>query len=82
MVVYPFKVNDQMGTAARVVYHHIGLRGNREKDGSAEIRNLVERAMNDRVLRENIGHMKKQIEKYSANNVVADAVERIIEASA
>jgi MGT family glycosyltransferase len=82
MVVYPFKVNDQMGTAARVVYHHIGLRGNREKDGSAEIRNLVERVMNDPVLRENIGHMKKQIEKYSANNVVADAVERIIEASA
>jgi UDP:flavonoid glycosyltransferase YjiC (YdhE family) len=82
MVVYPFEVNDQKGTAGRLVYHRIGVRGIREKDSPAEIRSHVERAMNDRVLRENIGLMKKQIETYRENNVVADAVRRVIESAA
>ena len=82
MVVYPFKVNDQMGTAGRVVYHHIGLRGNREKDSPTDIRNQVNQAMNDRLLKDNIGRMKKQIETYKKRNAVADAVRRIADALA
>ena len=81
MIVYPFDKIDQMGTAARVVYHHIGFRGDRENDSPAEIRNRVERAMNDKELKENIRCMKKQIETYKETNVIADAVRRIIEAA-
>jgi hypothetical protein len=79
MVVYPFKVNDQMGTAARVVYHHIGVRGSREKDSSADIRNHVERAMHDPELKENLAQMRKHVEKYQNNDAIAEVVERILE---
>ena len=82
MVVYPFKVNDQMGTAGRLIHHHIGVRGNREKDSPAEIRRHVERAMNDQMLKDNINRMKKQIESYRESNSVADAVKRVIKSAA
>ncbi|MBT8354908.1 MAG: hypothetical protein KJO60_10320 [Desulfofustis sp.] len=81
MVVYPFRVNDQMGTAARVVYHRLGLRGSREKDSPADIRNHIERAINDQAIKEDIGRMRNQIETYRKKNVVADAVKRIFEAA-
>lgn len=78
MLIYPFKVNDQLGTAARALYHQIGMVGNRDKDRPEDIREQVHQAMSDQVMREKIRQMKRIINAYDKNNTVAEAVERII----
>ncbi len=78
MVVYPFKVNDQLGTAARIRYHGLGLRGDRVRDGSSEIRNRISTAMADSAIRENLDRMKAHISRYADDNIAAQAVGRIL----
>ena len=78
MITYPFNVNDQQGNAARIVYHKLGIRGDRLKDSPAVIRNHVEQATKEPQFNENLAKMRRQIEKYENHNLVAEAVNRII----
>lgn len=79
MVIYPFKVNDQMGTAARAVYHKIAISGSRGKDSPEDIRGHVEQAMSDQEMLRNISRMRQHITSYEENNAVAGAVDQIFE---
>lgn len=71
MVIYPFRVNDQLGTAARVVYHKLGIMGNRRKDRSSDICKRVEQVMADRVTRDNINRMSHNLCKDRKSNITA-----------
>lgn len=47
MLVFPFKINDQRGNAARVTYHQVGIVGDRDNDDAIGIRRKVEKLLND-----------------------------------
>lgn len=79
MVVYPFNVNDQMGTAARIEYHHLGLTGDRRSDSSPSIQKRIKQAMEDQQIRNNILLMQQHMKRYTDSRLAAQAVERILE---
>jgi len=79
MVVYPFNVNDQSGTAARIEYHHLGLIGDRKSDNSLSLRKRIKQAMEDQQIRNNILLMQQHMKRYTDSRLAAQAVERILE---
>ena len=78
MVLYPFKVNDQLGTAARIQYHQLGLVGNRSKDSTSKIRERIAKAMGDRLIRNNSERLRQNISRYTDEKIAAKSVENII----
>lgn len=78
MVTYPYTTFDQVGTAARVRYHGVGVCGDRHRDTPAEIVSHVERALSDRGIRARVATMRDHIERYRAEDRLADAVSAFI----
>jgi MGT family glycosyltransferase len=78
MVVYPFKVNDQLGTAARIHYHGLGLLGDRGRDSSSIMRNHISEVLGNLTIKGNLERMKLRLSRYAEENPAAQAIERII----
>jgi zeaxanthin glucosyltransferase len=78
MVVYPFNMNDQLGTAARISYHGLGLLGDRVRDSSSRMRNHISKAMGDPTIRGNLERMKLHLSRYADDNLAAQAVGRML----
>jgi UDP:flavonoid glycosyltransferase YjiC (YdhE family) len=78
MVVYPFDVNDQLGTAARVDYHRIGVVGDRSVDDQALIRQHVQTALGDPAIRSNLERFERCIEACSTGKRLEQAVDSLL----
>ncbi len=63
MLVFP-RNDDQFGGSARVVFHGLGLRGDRLRCTPAEIRALAERVIGDPAFRAACEHMRTTIDRY------------------
>lgn len=70
MLSYPFAVNDQFGTAARIAYHEIGIVGDRQSDNDTVIRQHIERLLNDTTIRANIDAMQAKLEYYTPEHTL------------
>lgn len=79
MVVYPFDFLDQPGNAARVVFHGLGIRGDRTADDPATIVGHLERAIEGE-FRQAVRAMQQTIERYEADQVAVSAVTRLLPA--
>ena len=78
MVVYSTGFVDQDGCAVRVERHRVGVVGDASKDGSDEIESLVERALGDDDIHENVLSIQDEIHRLAVDG---EAI-RIIEETA
>lgn len=78
MLLYPYAVNDQYGTAARVAFHGVGLMGNRERDTSAEIRAGINQLLTDHTVAQRIDVMQRSIEQHSHDRRLTEVVDSLL----
>jgi UDP:flavonoid glycosyltransferase YjiC (YdhE family) len=65
MVVYPFKnTNDQLGAAARIAYHRLGIVGDREQDDPSRIRSHIHTLLSDKDCHARIAAMNAHFRRY------------------
>src|SRR5262249_49884574 len=62
MLVYP-RSHDQIGNAARVVFHRLGLRGDRRRDTAPAIRDKALRILAEPAFRDNVRRLKERAER-------------------
>lgn len=75
MIVFPF-INDQPANAARVEYHGLGVRGDRQKTSPEQIRAYAERIDGDPSFRARVGRMSrtfKEMEQASRGVALIEA---------
>lgn len=78
MVVYSTKHVDQNGNAARVVFHQLGVMGDKDSDSSRQIERHIDRCLSDPVILDSVSKMRRVFSDYRDKN---EAV-RLLEASA
>ncbi len=64
MLVYSGKNFDQNGNAARVTYHKLGIRGNKDKVTSKELKQNIEHVLSNPVYKVNMNKMNKNYKNY------------------
>jgi MGT family glycosyltransferase len=65
MLVYPFKnTTDQMGNAARITYHGLGIVGDRDADDADTIRAHIHHLLEDQTYRRRLNTMREHFERY------------------
>jgi MGT family glycosyltransferase len=74
MIVIPF-VNDQPGTAARVVYHNLGFRVMPKKVVGVEIVELSRRLCDSPTYKQNLSEMKLKFDRQREKQSAADLIE-------
>ncbi len=77
MVVFPV-TSDQPGNAARVVFHGLGLRGDKEKIKPAELVAQISRVMDEPSFRERIGKMSARFREVEARSPSMDVLEQLM----
>ncbi|MGB7341471.1 MAG: glycosyltransferase [Phototrophicaceae bacterium] len=70
MLSYPFAVNDQFGTAARIAYHQIGIVGDRENDNPDVIHQHIDQLLNDQIIRANMDAMQTALARYTPAHTI------------
>ncbi len=78
MVVYPFDFLDQLGNAARVEFHGIGVVGDRTTDTPAMIRSRIEKVLIDRDTAAAMDRMRNAFATYQAENRAVTAIEALL----
>jgi len=79
IIVYPLNPEwDQNGNAARVVYHHIGVRGDLSGDTVAEIDRKLKFVLSDRKIKENVRRMQEVLVKKNVSPGSIDTVESLL----
>ena len=78
MLVFPFNVTDQRGAAARVVYHHLGITGDRSHDDAMEIRRKVKTLLDDTTFATRVIRMRSYFDRDRDNNIAVKTIESII----
>jgi len=69
MLLYPVSNDvDHQGNSARVVYHHLGLRGDLKKDSPAEVTRKINELLSSPAYRENLRLFKQTDSEYSRDN--------------
>ncbi len=63
MVLYPFDFLDQRGNAARVVFHRLGVVGDRDRDTAARIHDRIRFVLEDETLARRIRRMSDYLER-------------------
>ena len=74
MVVYPYQFWDTSGAAARVVYHGLGVRGDRVGDSAEDIEAHINRVLSDGSFSSQVLEMKKRFDAYESDNTAVKAV--------
>lgn len=77
LVVYSAKRLDQEGCAVRVEYHGLGIRAEKEADGTERIARNIDRALTDATIRANVSAMREVFLAYRETNAVVKAVEQL-----
>ncbi|MEM7065137.1 MAG: nucleotide disphospho-sugar-binding domain-containing protein [Cyanobacteria bacterium P01_B01_bin.77] len=78
ILVYSLGHTDQNGNAVRVVYHGLGIAGDREKDTTTEIRSSIQALLTDASYRERAGRMCDRIHHYHQENRAAQVVKTLL----
>lgn len=78
MLVYSLAHACQNGNAARVKYHGLGIVGDLEKDGPAEIRVSIRLLLNESRYRERVNAMRLRCQRYTDENIAAASVEALL----
>ncbi len=80
MVVYPLDTNDQMGTAARVAFHGLGIVGDRVRDDAAAMRANIERVLTSPDFARRSAEMGDRLRRYEQDGVAIEAVKELLAA--
>lgn len=78
MVVYPLETTDQMGNAARIAFHGLGVVGDRNRDKADSIRHHVESILADDECRQRVRAMQARIRAYERADRGAEAVKALL----
>lgn len=78
MLVYDAGYLDMPGTTARVVYHELGVAGDRKKDDPATIAKNLERVLDDPVIRENVTRMQESYLGYARDRRLENLIEELL----
>ncbi len=78
MIVYPFDYGDTPGAAARVVFHGLGLRGDRTADDVDAVFAKIEQVLTDPEFHSNTTRMRVRYAECQAANAAVVAVERLL----
>jgi UDP:flavonoid glycosyltransferase YjiC (YdhE family) len=78
MVVYSTRHGDQDGCAARVVYHRLGVMGDKDRDDDRAIEALVERVLGDDTVSDALAAMKACFEHYDTEGTAVAILERFL----
>jgi len=79
MLVYCGGETDMAGNTARVVYHGIGIAGDRRRDGTEDIRCHVDRLLSEPGFANNIGRLRHRYLAYAEDRVAERAVEELLD---
>ncbi len=79
MLVYPFGFLDQPGNAARVEFHSLGIRGNRDSDSPSQIRNNLDELRYDSLYLGAVKSMSEVYRSYQQDNKGVHAVEQLLQ---
>jgi len=60
MLIYSGKRSDQNGCAARVAYHQLGIMADKDQDGSEQIKNNLEKVLQNKVYQQQIAALHSQ----------------------
>jgi zeaxanthin glucosyltransferase len=83
MLTYPFKnTNDQMGAAARIGYHQLGLVGDRDHDQPADIQRKIAQLLTDAQYRTKVGEMRRTFQQYADEQRAASIIAELLAAPA
>jgi zeaxanthin glucosyltransferase len=80
-LVYCGWETDMGGTTARVVYHGIGLAGDRRRDSTDDIRRLVDRLIDEPGFRQRMDVLRARYEAYASGRVAEREVDAILVAA-
>ena len=67
MLIYSGKRSDQNGCAARVAYHQLGLKGDKDKDDAKAIRQKIEMVLDSDLYKKRVEKMHQNYLKYREN---------------
>jgi UDP:flavonoid glycosyltransferase YjiC (YdhE family) len=79
MLVYCGGETDMAGNTARIVYHGIGIAGDRRRDGTEDIRRHVDRLLSEPGFANNIGRLRHRYLAYAEDRVAERAVEELLD---
>jgi hypothetical protein len=79
ILAFPFPVNDQMGNAARLRYHGLGVIG-KMTDQPEEIEQALRQAMSDPKISESIARMRGVFHRYRSEGRAEQTVEALLSA--
>jgi hypothetical protein len=77
MVVYSTSHVDQDGCAARVHWHRLGIRADKNADGPDDIRRNIRHVLNDPVIRHNLGVIRERLLQVERDNLALEIIERV-----
>lgn len=80
MLVYCGFETDMAGNTCRVVYHQIGLSGDRRRDDPRAIREQIDRLLRQPCFADNIHRLRAHYAAYTENRVAERAVDKLLEA--
>jgi UDP:flavonoid glycosyltransferase YjiC (YdhE family) len=78
MLVYCGFETDMGGTTARVLYHGIGIAGERERDDSRVIRTHIDRLLDEPHFKTHLSRLRKRYMAYAENRVAEQVVESLL----
>jgi zeaxanthin glucosyltransferase len=81
MLVYPFKVNDQIGTAARIGYHRLGIVADRDADTASTIAERIRHLLTDPAYKTAVYKMQAVYEAYRREHRAVHIVEALLTSS-
>ena len=77
-LVYCGGETDMAGNTARVAFHGIGIVGDRDHDGTAEISRHLDRLMHEPSFASNITRLREQYEAYQHNRIAEQTIESLL----
>lgn len=77
-LVYCGGETDMAGSTARVAFHGIGIVGDRDHDGTAEICRHLDRLMHEPSFASNITRLREQYEAYQHNRIAEQTIESLL----
>ena len=80
MLVYSGKQSDQPGCAARVAYHGVGARADRDADGWADIRDRIAGVLEDTTIRAATERMGQRLDRYRDERIAERTVGSLLRA--
>jgi UDP:flavonoid glycosyltransferase YjiC (YdhE family) len=78
MLVYCGFETDMGGTTARVVYHGIGIAGDRRRDDGGAIRAHIDRLLDEPHFETHLNRLRKRYDAYVENRVAEQVVESLL----